>query len=471
METGEKRVIQERGSERIPGTWNRRGDSYAFTKEGDVLLRRILEEEPRNLTQANRPYHDESDTARVQFSVMRFSPDDAGILCRSSKGFWLLDIEDESIELVYEFKGEEETRPRMSVTAWSPTGRYLYLTYAARDEWERGLVRYDLQDRLMEDMVKDGNLYRSWRMTEDGTAFFYSFSNGDLPNELYRTDAGFRTKQQLTDLNPWIAGRKLTHSELVSYLDVDGERLYGILYYPADYEPGKKYPLVCEIYETFFDNGFHSNMNMLTNAGFFGFRPSVNLEEGYPGEAWVKGVTAGINQLIERGLVDEGKLGVHGTSYGGYATALLVTQTPRFAAAINISGKVNMVSFYGDSPRLGVRNITAPERGQDRIGGSLWEYPERYIEHSAIMFADRIETPLMLITGDWDYNVPGRQSMEMYYAMRRLEKDVVWVRYANGGHSPPNSIAEYHDFWDRIIGWYNEHFQKVDEERAKKEEK
>jgi dipeptidyl aminopeptidase/acylaminoacyl peptidase len=468
LQNGETRAIREKSDERPPGTWNRAGDRFAFTKKGDVLVRSVIEEEPINLTESGRPYHDESDTARVQFSPRRFSPDGDQILCSTQQGYWLVDTSSGDVERIYTFEGDEETRPRLGVTSWSPDGRYLYLTRAARDRWERGLSRLDLRNGEMEDLVKDANLYRSWRFSEDGSTLYYMFSNGDLPNELYRTDPEFGSPTRLTDLNPWIMQRKLTRSELVTYLDVDGEELNGILYYPVDYEPGKKYPLVCEIYETFFDNGFNSNMNLLANAGFFGFRPSVHLETGYPGESWVKGITAGINKLIEKGMVDPEKLGVHGTSYGGYATALLVTQTPRFAAAINISGKVNMVSFYGDSPRLGVRNITAPERGQDRIGGSLWDYPERYIEHSAIMFADRIETPLMLITGDLDYNVPARQSMEMYYAMRRLEKDVVWVRYADGGHSPPNSAEQYDDFWNRIIGWYREHFDKVDEERAKK---
>jgi dipeptidyl aminopeptidase/acylaminoacyl peptidase len=86
-------------------------------------------------------------------------------------------------------------------------------------------------------------------------------------------------------------------------------------------------------------------------------------------------VTAAANKLIDMGIADPDRLGVHGTSYGGYATALLITQTDRFKAAINVSGKVNMVSFYTDSPRLGVRNTHAPERSQDRIGGTLWEYP------------------------------------------------------------------------------------------------
>jgi dipeptidyl aminopeptidase/acylaminoacyl peptidase len=180
------------------------------------------------------------------------------------------------------------------------------------------------------------------------------------------------------------------------------------------------------------------------------------LEIGYPGEAWVKGVTAAANKLIEMGVADPERLGVYGTSYGGYATNLLITQTTRFKAAINISGKVNMVSFYTDSPRLGVRNIHAPENSQDRIGNSLWEQPHKYISHSAVMYADRIDTPLLLLTGDQDHNVPARQAMEMYYALRRLGKRVEWVNYMNGGHGMPRgNEAEVRDYHQRILDWFD----------------
>jgi dipeptidyl aminopeptidase/acylaminoacyl peptidase len=363
---------------------------------------------------------------------------------------------------LFAFEEEEDggpRRPQRSVTEWSPDGRHLFITTSERDRWERGLLRLEVETQQIDTLVVGSDLYSGWRLLgEEGDRLLYQWSDGDLPNEWYVADAELKEARPLTQMNPWIAERTLTRSELVRYRDVDGNELYGILYYPVNYEEGKRYPLVAELYETFFNNGFNANMNMFTNAGWFGFRPSVTLEQGYPGEGWVKGVTTALNDLIERGLVDPERIGVQGGSYGGYATALLITQTNRFAAAINISGKVNMVSFYGDSPRLGVRNITAPERGQDRIGCSLWDCPQRYLAHSAIMHADRIETPLMLITGELDHNVPARQSMEMFYAMRRLEKDVVWVNYANGGHSPANTLDETHDYWERILGWYRKHF-------------
>ncbi|MBK9708492.1 MAG: S9 family peptidase [Acidobacteria bacterium] len=254
--------------------------------------------------------------------------------------------------------------------------------------------------------------------------------------------------------------RRLSRTELVSYLDVDGTRSYGVLYYPIDYEPGKKYPTVFNIYEQFFDDTFQGTINVLTANGYAVVQPSVNLEQGFPGEAWVKGVTAAANKLIEMGVADPERLGVQGTSYGGYATNLLITQTNRFKAAINISGKVNMVSFYTDSPRLGVRNIHAPEKSQDRIGATLWQQPQKYIAHSAIMFADRIKTPLLLMTGDQDHNVPARQAMEMYYALRRLGKEVAWVSYTNGGHGmPTTTVEEVRDYHKRILAWYDDHLK------------
>jgi dipeptidyl aminopeptidase/acylaminoacyl peptidase len=190
-------------------------------------------------------------------------------------------------------------------------------------------------------------------------------------------------------------------------------------------------------------------------------KPSVDFDTGYPGEAWLKGVTGAANKLIEMGVTDSARLGVHGTSYGGYATNLLITQTNRFKAAINISGKVDIISFYTDSPRLGVRNITAAERQQDRIGATLWQQPQKYVAHSAVMFADRITTPLMIITGQQDSNVPEINSREMYYALRRLGKEVIWVSYANGGHGAGNATAEeFLDMYQRMVSFYDSKLKK-----------
>jgi len=461
-------ALTEKDEDRVRPRWNDAGDAFAYGEEGNVFVRSVFADSAVNVTEDHRVPISEEDTTKLRFSLMRWKPDDAQLLLSSQQGWHVLDLETDAIELVYEEPEEEEgeeNSPNVSVVSWSQDGHFLYATYAARDKWERGLVRLDLQNGELEDLVKDQNLYSGWQFPEASDRLFFQFSNGDLPSDLYAADRNFENRVRVTDLNPWITSRTLTRSELVEYLDVDGNTLYGILYYPVGYEEGKQYPLVAEIYERFFNNGFNSNMNLLANAGFFGFRPSVNLEIGYPGEAWLKGVTAGINSLIDRGLVDGDKLGVHGTSYGGYATNLLITQTNRFAAAINISGKVNIVSFLGDSPKITTRNYSAAEVGQDRIGATLWEQPQKYITHTAIMFADRIETPLLMLTGEGDWNVPATNQREMYYALRRLEKEVVWVHYMNAGHGAGRSstVSDFHDHWQRVIDWYSTHFEETDE--------
>lgn len=452
--------------------WSDDGRSFAYAKKGEVFVQAVDGSAAKSLTPRPKgaesaegpdagaaPGTSEEKEAVENFSPVSFSRDGSKLLVTSRKGWYVLQVGDASRRLIVPMEEDEDLNPRLSAIDWTPDGRTIYATWSARDRWARGIVAIDTSSGTMSPVVRDDRIYGGVRMSRDGSRFVLTVSGNDRPAELYVADAAFASPRRLTDLNPWLEGRALPRSELVSYRDVDGKPLYGVLRYPVGYEKGKKYPTVFELYETFFDNGFNGRAAFLASHGYAVFHPSVNLVVGRPGEAWVKGVTSAANRLIDMGIADPDRLGVHGTSYGGYATALLITQTDRFKAAINISGKVNMVSFYTDSPRLGVRNTHAPERSQDRVGGTLWEYPERYIEHSAVMRADRIKTPLLNITGDQDPNVPASQSREMYYAMRRLGKEVEWVRYVNGGHRPPNSEAESIDFEQRILAWYDKYLK------------
>lgn len=447
--------------------WSDDGVMFAYAEKGQVFVQGVNDEKPRALTAkppasaGGSPPSTGSEEEAESFSVGPFSRDATRIVLTSKKGWYVASVADGARERVLTLdEKNEENNPRVSVLGWTPDGAALLVNYGERSRWDRGLMRLDIQTRQMTTLVRGPDLYQNVRLSRDGSTVVYSLSDGDHPAALYVADASFRAPRKLTNLNPWIANKSLPKSELVSYRDADGKILYGVLRYPVNYQRGQKYPTVFEIYETFFDNGFNGRAAFLANHGYAVFHPSVNLVVGRPGESWAKGVTAAANRLIDMGIADPDRLGVHGTSYGGYATVLLLTETDRFKAAINISGKVNMVSFYTDSPRLGVRNTHAPEKSQDRIGGTLWEYPERYLEHSAIMRADRIKTPLLNITGDQDPNVPASQSREIYFALRRLGREVEWVRYANGGHRPPNSVSESIDFEQRILAWYDKYLKK-----------
>jgi dipeptidyl aminopeptidase/acylaminoacyl peptidase len=456
--------------------WSNDGRRYAYSKEGKVFFASIDDKEARQIAgkkqesdkekadAAEKPKEDpakDSDKQKKEsFNAVRLSPKGDRLIASNKEGLWLIETASGAKEMIVKTGDEDKTSPRYQVVEWGPEGESVYLSYNSRTKWERGLVRYNVRSKRLEDLVKDSRLYTGFRLSKNGQTIVFSLAEGNRPGDLFAADGEMKNIRRLTDANPQLKNKRLGKTELVSYLDVDGNKMYGVLYYPVDYEQGKSYPTIFNIYEQFFDDSFSGTINILTTNGYAVMQPSVTLETGYPGEAWVKGVTSAANKLIEMGVADKERLGVQGTSYGGYATNLLITQTNRFKAAINISGKVNMISFYTDSPRLGVRNIHAPEKSQDRIGATLWQQPQKYIQHSAIMFADRIKTPLLLMTGEQDHNVPARQAMEMYYALRRLGKEVEWVSYINGGHGmPTTSVEEVKDYHKRILAWYDSHLK------------
>ncbi len=458
--------ILEKGERRIRLNFSPDGSFFAWAERGDVFMKRMGADSARNLTEEYRVPLSESDSTKRSFSLEEWSPDGDALLLRAQDGYYLMP-EGSAPERVWAFPGdtrEEWTEaPQLSIVQWTEDGRYLYASRAARDRWERGLVRYDLNRRQESVLVLDQDLYRSWSVAEDGSRVVFRRSDGDRPDEIWTASGDLSGARAITDMNPWLSGVALSHSELIKYLDVDGNELYGVLHIPAGYEEGTAVPLVAEIYETFFDNGYNYSAQILNGQGWMVLQPSVDLQIGFPGEAWMKGVTTAINSLMDRGMVDGKRLGIHGTSYGGYATNLIITQTDRFAAAVNISGKVDIISFLGDSEKIGTRNYNAAEEGQDRIGATLWEQPQKYWQHSAVMFADRIETPLLLLTGEGDWNVPVTNTREMYYALRRLGKEAVWVDYMRAGHGAGRAGTEedYRDHWRRMIEWYQTHFDKA----------
>jgi len=441
--------------------WDPAGTSWAWTEEGKVFIRHIADTAGTEITADRYEFIEKEDTTSLKFSFSRWSQNGASVLLRSEKGYHHVDTAGSDMELILEFPEDEKSEPKLDLMHWSDDDRYLYFTSSARDEWQRGMVRYDIEAQEMETLLVDDQLYSDWNFAEDADVLIFERAEGNHPYEVYVSNYELNDPRQLTDFNEWLSEYKIPETELIQYMDVDGDTLYGVLYYPANYEEGKQYPLIAYIYENFFDNSFNALANVLANRDYFVLRPSVDLELGYPGEGWVKGVTTAINKLMERGLVDGSKLGVEGISYGGYGTNLLITQTDRFAAAINNSGKVNAISFLGDSPKIGTRNYSAAEVGQDRLGQTFWEAPDKYVAHSAVFFADRITTPLLILSGEGDWNVPADNQREMYYALRRLDKEVKWVNYMNAGHGAGLAGTEedfYHQ-WETVLDWYEEHFE------------
>ena len=453
-------------------SWADDGIHFATGRDGRVFLGSILDSASKQILGPPMPARgaaapaapatppDTSAAARAQrakerFTVVRWSPAMDAILAQNGEGLWLVDLTSGEQEMIISAPDSNVVLPRTQLTTWSQDGRYLYFSENSRTRWDRAVFRYDRQTKQKSELVRGEKFFNGLRLSKDGSTAVLSVGDGNRLADLYVADASLGGMRRVMEANPQLAQTPLPKTELIKYHDADGKSRYGVVHLPVGYQQGVRYPTVMLIYEEFFDNTWDAVANLLAAKGYAVVKPSVGFEIGYPEEGWQKGVLAAANEVIRMGIADSSKLGVHGTSYGGYATNLLITYTDRFKAAINMSGKVDMVSFYTDSPRLGVRNIHAAEKSQDRIGATLWQAPQKYVEHSAIFFADRIKTPLLLMTGGEDHNVPAINTREMYYALRRLGKPVVWANYVNGGHGIPNTTeAEFIDYHQRVLDWY-----------------
>ena len=367
--------------------WSEDGSRYVFTRDGRVFAGTIADTVRRQLLGPTTPARaagatetppaDTSAAARAQrakerFSVTRWSPAGDAILASNSEGFWIVDVATGAKEMILALPDSTSMAPRPQLQAWSHDGRYLYFSENSRTEWSRGIARYDRQSKQKAELVRGKQFFTGLRLSDDGATAVLSIADGNRVADLYVTDTALTAPRRVMDANPQLARKPIAGTELINYLDADGKSQYGVLHYPVNYQKGTRYPTVFLIYETYFDDTFDAVANLLAARGFAVVKPSVSFEIGFPGEAWLKGVTAAANAVIQMGVADSARLGVQGQSYGGYATNLLITQTNRFKAAINVSGKVDIISFYTDSPRLGVRNIHAAEKSQDRIGATLW---------------------------------------------------------------------------------------------------
>jgi dipeptidyl aminopeptidase/acylaminoacyl peptidase len=183
--------------------------------------------------------------------------------------------------------------------------------------------------------------------------------------------------------------------------------------------------------------------------------PDVRYRTGYPGESALNAIVPGVLSLVQRGYVDETRIGVQGHSWGGYQIAYLVTRTNLFRAAAGGAPVSNMVSAYGGIRYgSGMSRMFQYERTQSRLGLSLWEAPIRYIENSPIFWADKVETPLLMMHNDQDHAVPFTQGVEMFVALRRLGKPAWIVNYEGELHWPQD-FAERRDWNIRMQQFFD----------------
>ncbi|MBC7896325.1 MAG: S9 family peptidase [Cytophagaceae bacterium] len=260
------------------------------------------------------------------------------------------------------------------------------------------------------------------------------------------TGSSLASATKISNANPQQSEYKWPTVELVKWLSSDGKPLKGLVYKPDDFDAAKQYPMVVYYYEMLSD-GLHNysapagrntvNPSVYTSLGYVVFFPDIVYEVGWPGPSAVKAIVPGVQSLVAKGYVNPKAIGIAGQSWGGYQSAYLITQTGMFAAAVPNAPVANMTSAYGGIRwESGMARPFQYEKTQSRIGGSLWEYPVRYIENSPLFHLDRVTTPVMFMHNDADGAVPWYQGIELFVGLRRLGKEVYMVSYNGDGHNP-----------------------------------
>ena len=323
--------------------------------------------------------------------------------------------------------------------------------------------------KLRDEARQYGGHYSPPITSGDGSMVVWSSEDAQHPPDLWGAGPDLAARQ-LSHLNPGIEKLRLGSSRVIDYLGPEGTPLAGALLLPSDYREGTRVPLVVRPYPGPFKHSDNvnrfglegateiSNMQMLATRGYAVLFPETPQRLGTPMKDLAAGVNAAVNRVIELGIADPERLAIVGQSYGGYSTVSVITQTQRFKAAAMSAGLADLVSYYGSLGEHGGDGVSWSEAGQGLLGGTPWEYRNRYVENSPIFYLDRVTTPLLILHGNRDTAVPIQQAEEVFVGLRRLGKEVEYRKYIGEEHAPEGR-ENLVDYWNAIIRWFDTHLR------------
>jgi len=368
---------------------------------------------------------------------------------------------------------------RQGQPQWSPAGDSVYFTVQ-----ERGNVRlYRMpiaggSATVVAPAPGERGSVGSWSIAKGPNAdvVAYALTTPDAPSELFLKQ-GDAAAKAVTSLNrDLVAGKSIADTESLPFKSFDGLGVEAFLTRPLDVKAGAKYPLIVMIHggphgqqgpafnlkaQVYAAKGYASLMVNYRGSTGYGqkFADAIfNDQDGGEGRDVLAGVDAAIAKYP---WLDANRLGIEGGSYGGQLTDWLITQTPRFKAAVPAAGIANLVSFnymsyYHDylAVEFGVlphqqwkpNDKAAPRRLSD----FLWE-------RSALRYVDKVKTPVMFVHGENDNDVPIAEAEQYFIALKDAGVETIMVRYPREGHGFRETKHQV-DVIDRSIAWYEKHF-------------
>lgn len=314
----------------------------------------------------------------------------------------------------------------------------------------------------------DREIFRSVSFSADQTTFSTSVNTQTHPSELYTGSVADGSFERHTHHNTWLDDITLGEQKVVSWKGADDLGMEGVLTLPVGYEVGERYPLAVLPHggpEGISIDGWNTRplypVQVLANEGYVVFKPNYRGSGGRGswftmanhrdlGGKEFDDVLKGIDYLDEQGLIDPDRVGMSGTSYGGYFSAWAGTRhSDRFAATITFAGLSNWVSFTGttDIPF---------EMSDTHWDQHFFDNPGQYEDRSPVYWLEESDTPILVATGLADTRVHPEQSLQLYTLLDMLGKETQLVEYPRQPHGLTER-AHQHDFMHRVIDWFEKH--------------
>ncbi|MBO3100272.1 S9 family peptidase [Gelidibacter pelagius] len=262
-------------------------------------------------------------------------------------------------------------------------------------------------------------------------------------------------------------------SELIHYKGPNGENLKGALFYPTNYNPDKKYPMIVSIYENMsqalneyvpptLENFTGFNVTNFTQGGYFVLLPDIAYTLNKPGKSALDCVTSAVHKANNNHSIDQNNIGLIGHSFGGFETTYIISQTDMFKTAVAGGAVTDLLSFYLDFDSSNLSNMERFE--SEQLRNKILFTESKFQSESPLMNVKTIHTPVLLWTGANDKSVPAYYSKKFFLALWRLQKNVTLLIYPDEGHVLMDTENQK-DITLKTMKWFNYYLKNDPKEK------
>lgn len=339
----------------------------------------------------------------------------------------------------------------------------LLLQWRSIDFVEEGVALMKTDGEIVQ-LIKDRA--RFTQLFRNGNLITYKKERADTPPELYLFNLDTKEEILLYKSNIWDETAKKSKSEYIKFRDAHGNMIGAIVRLPIGYQKEYLYPTIFSIYEDksesqhYYESPFKNddigfNHRHYTEAGYIVVEPDIYYEYGSPGNSATECVLSALDHISALYSVDVKNVGLIGHSFGGYETNYIISQTNRFKTAVSGAGISDIISWYlSVNPASHRPEFWRYPEQSFRMKNGLFDILPKYLQNSPILESHKVTTPLLLWAGKEDYHVNWNQSVEMFLALKKQQKNVNLILYPNEKHILSTQNAKT-DLKIKIKSWFD----------------